>query len=155
MSILKRRRFIYTESRIQDILSRDLISKNHQLITPNVFLYSWESDLISITNADFSHEYEIKISKSDFKQDTKKNKHKWLQKGRNCSNYFWYCCPHDLIDSKDIPEYAGLIYIQNDYIRVIKPAPRLHTNKITDRHHNYLSRGLMLRYWSQRRQNNV
>ena len=43
---------------------------------PNVYLYDWESDFISVTRAGYIHEYEIKISKSDFNNDAKSKTHK-------------------------------------------------------------------------------
>jgi hypothetical protein len=138
------------------------------LVTPNISLYRWESDLIGVTGAGFCHEYEIKISKSDFKVDAKKSKHWYLKKGMQCCNYFWYVCPENMVSKEDVPDHAGLIYIvpnkyntrrQTGYgtfckptetFVIVKQAPRLHAGKISDKHKEYLSRGLMLRYWSQR-----
>ncbi len=48
---------------------------HHQWITPNVMLYAWESDLLSVSREGHVHEIEIKCSRSDLKQDLKKPKH--------------------------------------------------------------------------------
>ena len=156
-----------TEATIQNVLWQELQTKQI-LVTPNVFLYGWESDLIGVTGVGFVHEYEIKISKADFKQDAKKHKHWNLKSGFNSCNYFWYVCPKDMIDITEVPDHTGLIYIvpnkyntrrQTGYgsfcrpdntFEIIKQAPRLHVGKISDKHKDYLSRGLMLRYWSMR-----
>ncbi len=40
---------------------------------------------------------------------------------------FYYACPTGVIDKKDIPEYAGLFYISDNYeIKMIKQAPFIH-----------------------------
>jgi hypothetical protein len=47
----------------------------HQWITPNALLYSWESDLLTVTPEGHVCEIEIKCSRSDFKNDLLKPKH--------------------------------------------------------------------------------
>lgn len=44
-------------------------------------------------------------------------------------NRFYFACPEGLIDVKDIPEYAGLIYVNDHSATVIKNAPVLHKRK--------------------------
>lgn len=41
----------------------------------NSFVYKWESDFLTIDRYGTTREFEIKVSKSDFKQDSKKDKH--------------------------------------------------------------------------------
>ncbi len=64
------------EHTMQNILSHHLLfTTQHQFVTCNVaWMYSWECDLISV-NKGMIHEYEIKVSRADFKQDFKKRKH--------------------------------------------------------------------------------
>lgn len=45
-------------------------------------------------------------------------------------NRFYYACPKGLIDKKDIPEYAGLIYVDRYSFKIIKKAPLIHKEKI-------------------------
>ncbi len=47
----------------------------HQWITPNALFYAWESDLLTVTPEGHVVEIEIKISRSDLKQDLLKPKH--------------------------------------------------------------------------------
>ncbi len=78
---------LLSESKIQDILYKRLLYSKHPLLcAPNVYLYSWESDLIQITKSMFVHEFEIKISKQDFLNDFKKeSKHQLLECGKRKS----------------------------------------------------------------------
>jgi hypothetical protein len=97
-----------------------------------------EQDMLSITKAGYACEFEVKISKADFKNDFKKigecyrtrqrrrgkwfyRKHKHLKhdvlsgkvKAKESwrkPKYFWFVVPEDLISQEDVPEYAGLMY---------------------------------------------
>jgi hypothetical protein len=61
-----------TETEIQNRLYWFLYRKSHESVAPNVYLYEWESDMFSVTKAGYAHEYEIKISLSDFRADAGK-----------------------------------------------------------------------------------
>ena len=76
------------ESEIQDYLYRHFFS-GRQYGIPNIFLYEWESDFLSVTRAGYVHEYEIKITKSDFNADSGKVlKHQLLEAGiRDLNDY--------------------------------------------------------------------
>lgn len=47
----------------------------HEWITPNAHLYAWESDLLTITPEGQVCEVEIKVSRSDLRNDLRKPKH--------------------------------------------------------------------------------
>lgn len=64
-----------TEQKIQDALYIILSQKNHRLIVPNCHPFEWESDMVSVTRAGMVIEYEIKLTRSNFKQDFKKARH--------------------------------------------------------------------------------
>lgn len=70
-----------TSDDIQIKLYYNLLKKGHEYICPNKFLEDWyECDMLSVTKANFLNEYEIKISRSDFKKDFKKyGKHLYLE----------------------------------------------------------------------------
>lgn len=118
----------------------------YPILVSNIYLFYWESDLIYISKSGYVTEYEIKISKSDFKADKKKEyKHQKLNSHDPFKpKYFWYVCPPNIIDAQDIPDYAGLIYCDSlaydevtysslrDNVKIIKEAPRLRSDKITD-----------------------
>jgi len=47
-----------------------------------------------------------------------------------CPNKFWYCCPKGMIPLNELPEYAGLYYIdKNMRMTVVKKAPFIHKEK--------------------------
>lgn len=132
---------------IQDSLAKHYIEKNHNPVCTNFKGAGYaECDVISISNSDYVYEFEVKISRADFKKDKDKViKHRYLneafdlkiQKKRRTRkvskipNYFTYVCPTDLIRVDEIPVYAGLIYIDDNYnISTIKKAPILHKDKL-------------------------
>jgi hypothetical protein len=145
---------------IQESISGLFANHNHIFLNRYIFSNDWESDFFSVTNSGYLYEVEVKISKSDYKADFDKFKHK-LFEGRNersvikeakvskskrrrrwpkkdvsvnpqtakMPNKFFFACPEGLIDVKDIPEYAGLIYVTDSTATVIKQAPFIHKRK--------------------------
>lgn len=122
-----------TEKIIQDSLKRFLSQPRFRI--NNLYVFNWESDILFLTNSGYWYEIEVKISKSDFKADFKhkKSKHELVllsKENTNKPNYFYYAVPKDLIPLEDIPEYAGLIYVdENGSHEIIKKAPILHKVK--------------------------
>ncbi len=111
------------------------------LLIPNFYMSTfYEMDLFKITRAGLITEFEIKISRSDYKNDFKKgasnfgdSKHDELKKGLRFCNYFYFVVPENLISINEVPEYCGLIYYNKfqrfDYI---KKAKKLHKTQFTD-----------------------
>jgi hypothetical protein len=127
--------------KLSDNISTQLISfakcNRNQIVIPNFYYGKNECDMFSITGSDYVVEYEIKISRSDYLADFKKQdrdnlKHETLSKGvgHKCPNRFFYVVPKDLIKLSECPKYAGLIYFSNGWFSVVKSAPLLHRNKI-------------------------
>lgn len=54
-----------TEAKVQNELVRSVFP-NHEIRLPNCGLFGWECDLVSVTKAGISHEFEIKTSRSDW-----------------------------------------------------------------------------------------
>lgn len=92
-------------------------------------------DILIITKARLAIDVEVKISCSDFKADFKKHKH-WNFERRlfhhNYTSYFYFACPKDLIRLDEIPDYAGLIYVDGDKVEIVKKAPRLQSVKVCE-----------------------
>lgn len=150
------------ETRIQYHLSHLLLKKQHVYVIPNVSYswLNWEADLVSITRSMFLYEYEIKISVSDFKNDFKKRKHRWLKNpgsGTNrmrmrMPNYFTYVAPVEAIPLC-IPDYAGLIEVringryQNlmEFIEIKKPR-KIHDIRQDEKSILKMLRTLMYKY---------
>ena len=147
---------------VQERVGKLFDNHEHHFHNKYIFDRDWESDFFSVTKTGYCYEVEVKISKSDYKADFEKFKHK-LFEGRNekevikeakyryskrwkknvrrspekkidtqnvkMPNRFFFACPDGLIDVKDIPEYAGLIYVTESGSEVIKQAPLLHKRK--------------------------
>ena len=130
--------FKFTEEYIQRKLGGFLSMSTQKYVMENLYVFSWESDKLIMTRSDMLYEFEIKISRSDFKADfKKKDKHVILEgkeefvpsydKILDCwkplheeyykvsrykkPHYFYYAVPEGLIDASEVPEYAGLIYV--------------------------------------------
>ena len=149
---------------IDSLLSMWLYEKGHSPITNHVKQISGlgECDVISISKSDYIYEYEVKISKSDFKADFKKGKHKLMLERRGTKerlikennevisdtwfltpNYFSFVVPSNLVSIEDIPEYAGLIYVDElMHFEIIKKAPIIHKVKATNNFIRQLSHNL-------------
>lgn len=61
---------------IQDRLKNRFGNHDYHLLNKYIFRYDWESDYFSVTSSGYCYEVEIKLSKSDFKADFSKFKHK-------------------------------------------------------------------------------
>lgn len=136
-----------TEGDIQNILSIHFLTPNAKKYEmENLFVFGWESDYLCITKSDLIYECEIKISRSDFQNDFKHKKEKYLlleskEKDVAADNkkpdYFYYAVPEGMITKDEVPEYAGLIYVSKasgsnnvfSTCSVVKQAPRLKKEK--------------------------
>lgn len=108
----------------------------------------------------YCYEIEIKTSRSDFFNDFKKTeKHSILKEGtypakkyryktdsetnkRIADHYyepkewkfrpnkFYYCVPEGLIKIEEVPEYAGLMYVNELGVRIVKESKFIHKDKL-------------------------
>jgi len=152
----------HTEQSIQVALQRELDRRGHQYILPNVMMDWGEADLISVTKAGYLQEWEIKVSKSDFRADFKKGKHRslcisqhdWLAQdvrepgGRCTPSCFWYAIPDGLVPDTDVPDYAGLAVMAGDVPIIRRRAPMLHRRKIGEYQLNWLLRISAIKLWA-------
>jgi hypothetical protein len=125
-------------------------------ILPNYTPSGWfECDVFEITSAGFFREYEVKLTRSDFRADAEKVKVNWRRyKDPTAQDHrkhdmlkagdargpaqFWYVCPPGVLSPEIVPEWAGLIVARpidrlhyfNCAVEVAKPAPRLHRSKL-------------------------
>lgn len=137
--------------KLADKISFDLIKwargSGHEILIPNFYHGWYEMDLFRLTNTEYVIEYEIKISRSDFFNDFKKNtrvysgtglesqnklKHDMIAKGEGKCNRFFFVVPKDLVSIDEVPAHCGLIYYRDGNLRIIKNAPLLHKNKTAD-----------------------
>ena len=130
MGVLKKKE--WTEKSIQDVLTYHFLSastKKYNIY--NLFVYTWESDYLAVTNSNYVYECEIKVTRADFFNDlkNKKEKHQILESETNfgCErpNYFYYAVPEGLVSAEEVPAYAGLIYVKPWGVEVVKEAKSL------------------------------
>ena len=146
-----------TESAIQNQLYEWCTAKNHPVTIDNCGACTiGKADLLSVTKAHLVHEFEVKCTMSDFRRefDDKDTKHDRLARADNrlmaLPNYFWFATPPGLLDDEDLPDYAGLMLVTDDGCTEEKPAPRIHSDNLSDKNRRYIERGLTYRYWDQR-----
>jgi hypothetical protein len=73
-----KKEFKFTEETIQEVLD-GLFSRNSvKYFINNLYVFDWESDKLLKTRSGYYYEFEIKISKSDFKNDFKNKKDKHI-----------------------------------------------------------------------------
>jgi hypothetical protein len=131
-------------------------------------LHWWECDVFSVTKSGFFHEFEIKLSASDFRADAGKerrdfdwnkrvNKHQLLSANDTRGPcVFWFVMPLDLVPLEQVPTWAGVIWAiptgktyklgshLNPALRLGRRAPRLHKTKLDPR---ILARARESCYW--------
>jgi len=94
-----------------EIAIMDYFDVRQNMVVPNVFwsFFNHEVDLLSLTNAGYATEVEIKVSRSDLKADAKKkhNHESTLLK------YLYFAVPENLAEFalEHIPERAGLFSV--------------------------------------------
>lgn len=118
-------------NKIQLAIGRMQVLKYHSPVCENVGLLSLsiEMDVVSISKSSMVYEFEVKVSRSDFKADAKKRKWEHYDEPSNqriAPNYFSYVCPKDLIQISEIPKYAGLYYYLDGEILQIRKPKRMH-----------------------------
>ena len=114
----------YTEMDLIKTLSQWLDDRKYPYQVCNAFIYGWECDYWAMTAEGETREFEIKISRGDYLNDAKKDKH--VKEG---ANYFYYVCPKDLIKPEEVVKKYGLIYISEDgFLEVKKKPQRLNNN---------------------------
>ena len=131
----------------------------HQLaVIPNYYFKGFECDCFSINKNLYTTEYEIKISKTDFKNDFNKQqqRHNWqtktieitkhaaIKNGQR-TNRFYFVVPKELDIS--VPDYAGLITFNEFDFSIVQQAPRLHKNKIDEREIKHCLTKLSWKYY--------
>lgn len=143
---------IHSESSIQKLLYyKEPVITNPKYVTIGLFMFGWESDYMAISRSGYTYEAEIKISHNDFLNEAKNKKRKLSvlrgeREGKR-PNYFYYVCPTGIISVEELPDYAGLIYINDNRFTVVVNAPKLHKEKdvFTD---EYLSKKFYYGMWN-------
>lgn len=102
------------------------------IVTENFnYFFIGELDVVSLNKSGYVSEFEVKISRSDFKADSKKRKWYFFDNKieKQIPNYFWYACPDGLIMPHEIKPYMGLIYYSEKGFIVIQKPKIIHKFK--------------------------
>ena len=114
-----------TEQIIIKHLSSSIDESKFPFQLSNVFIYHWECDYWIMTAHGETREIEVKINRSDFFHDAKKQKHK----EDNGANYFYYACPVGLILPEEVEKRYGLMYVHEiGRVDIVKKPRRLNSN---------------------------
>jgi hypothetical protein len=111
----------------------------------------WECDVLAVTKFGYAVEYELKISRSDFKADFKKPKHKLFNKGQGgMISKFWFVVPQGLVKKSEVPAYAGLMYCYfkgtDRMIDIVKYPAKMKCIKVDANNTRRLYRSMMYRF---------
>lgn len=160
------------EQHIQNVLYDWLLRKGTKLACPNYTPEGWwECDLWAVTEAGFATEFEVKLTRADFRKDASKiEKLNWSERrsgktpelkhaklqladARGPSRFF-YVTPQGLLKPEDIPEWAGHIEIVAHRGRlkpvVTKPAPALHRERVPHNTIEHCKSVFYYRFWALR-----
>lgn len=122
----------------------------------------WECDVFELTKGGLFREYEIKLSRADFRADRYKAFRTWVntdginpnvRKKHDClaagdttgPSYFSFVCPAGMLDLSEVPAWAGLVTAEERgskwaYLSVAKVAPRLHRLRLDEKVRQHLFR---------------
>ena len=156
-----------TVAEIQNRLALDCVEKRHLVTVPNCLALGWEADLLSVTKSLFSHEFEIKLSRADYRAEfrVKLAKHRDLSEAFSpyrLPNHFWFVVPAGLVVPSEVPAYAGLIYVRPGRrfrtrlgisglgLEVVRRAPRIHRAKVEPKVLEPMHTSLAYRFWNGR-----
>ena len=140
----------------------------------NMYYYAFESDFLVLRDSGTVIEYEIKLSKSDYNAGLKKRqclhrkdkkrrvkmrysgqkpitRHEYLQAGYG-ANMFYYVAPESVLNSVDLPEWAGFIEARERgdgriATQINKRAPKLHKKKASDNLKKKILTSIYYKYW--------
>ena|GEM_PF-2136521 len=120
---------------IQQTICKAEIQKGNLVAENFNYFFAGELDVVSVNGNCYVSEFEIKVSRSDFKADAKKRKWNLYDnpyKGTSFNhvpNYFTYVCPPGLIKEEDLKPYMGLIYVSGEEITIIRKPKAIHRFK--------------------------
>ena len=159
-------------------IQKDLIvfarSSAYDIVLANFYFGSYEMDVFKLNDKMWITEYEIKISKADFKKDFEKSRTHWIKDDKSergyssvltnkhdqmihgsCNpNRFYFVVPEGLIETKDVPNHCGLIYWNDTGLWIVKNAKLLHKNTQPLKIYKDIARSLSFREIRYRQERN-
>lgn len=157
-----------TEQQLQHIIWEKLC-KSLRLVVPNWSPEDWfECDVWGVTNAGMAWEFEIKVTRSDFRKDASKapgslftGGHRVLRTTQDCKysrlasgdyrgpNNFVYVAPRGIIPREEVPVWAGLWeFVPGEGLEKVLKAQRLHKSPVSEREVERARTAIYYRYWN-------
>ena len=100
---------------MEDVLVRWILTRGNAEAITRYHPTGWfECDVFGVTRSRYWFEIEIKRTKADFCADFDKTEKHAILRNLNRADgprRFFYAVPEGLISPREIPEYAGLIYV--------------------------------------------
>jgi len=98
-----------------------------------------EFDFLMLTQSDYLHEFEIKLTISDFRADNKKDLKMIMLKNGNYPANFWYVVPSNIVGFVEVPEFAGLVSAYQGEHRIVMEIKK----KVTSRKLNKIDNSVL------------
>lgn len=117
---------------IQQTICKAEIQKGNLVAENFNYFFTGELDVISVNKTGYASEFEVKVSRADFKADAKKRKWHFFDivfTPKYIPNYFTYVCPANMIQEADLKPYMGLIYYNDGELITIRKPKLLHKEK--------------------------
>ena len=121
-----------TSQKVYRAVEKRLQLMGYKFHVRNCYLFDgWESDILAVDHEEKIVEIEVKVSRSDFIADFNKDeKHRIIANGNGPSR-FYYAAPEGVVNPDDVPNYAGLLVVQDRIgggCYEFKRAPTLHND---------------------------
>ncbi len=146
-------------------LQQYLMNSSNLVVIPNYYYQGFECDVLVVSKKLYTTEYEIKLTKSDFKADFNKQrdyydwqsrktingatKHDEIKRGKR-TNRFYFVIPKGL--DVEIPIYAGKIIFYEKYkqinFEIVKRAKLLHKKTLSINEIEHIAGNLSWRYYN-------
>lgn len=158
-----------TERQLQTVLWEKLC-KSMRLLVPNFTPEDWfECDVWAVSNPGFVWEFEIKVTRADFRKDASKAPGSLFTSGHRFErtdmspkysrlasgdykgpNNFVYVAPKGVVPFDEVPIWAGLWeYEPEDGLIKSLKSQRLHKSPVVESEVDRARRAIYFRYWNR------
>lgn len=140
-----------TEAKIQKLIFTTFADR--AIVVPNCHYQNcrWECDVLVVTPAGLTYEYEIKLNCADLKAERKHKvvKHRYMDTNIYAANYYSFVCPADVITLKDVwDDRYGLFYADGYYLKPIRKPTKINDYRVDEKYYRRLAKKLMFKYFN-------
>jgi hypothetical protein len=153
---------------IQKELMAWVMASTYDIVVPNYYLGRYECDVMKVSKAGHIYEYEVKVSKADFKKDAEKcikgyltrqvisTKHDDILNGKRCSR-FYFVVPEGLVKPEEVPAGLGLIYASHSHrdgllnFKIVKVSKNFRKHSVDVEFYKHIARNLSIKLTNAKR----